>query len=59
MRGWGGGGWGGGSGPPYQFSKKGALIGPPFLEGVTLPGGCKFYIKNKLKSEIFNDEKSL
>ena len=22
-------------------------------------GGCNFYIKNKLKSEIFNDKKSL
>ena len=27
-------------------------------EGWPLPGGCS-YIKNKLKSEIFNDKKSL
>ena len=26
---------------------------------VTLAGGCSFYIKNKLKYEIFNDKKSI
>ena len=47
--------------PPTKFSKSGeGLTGSHFLEdiagkeGVTLfKGGCSFYIKNKLKSEIF------
>ena len=29
-----------------------------FQEGVG-GGGCNFHVKNKLKSEIFNDKKSL
>ena len=29
------------------------------LEGVIFSGGCNFNIKNKLKSEIFNDKKNL
>ena len=35
------------------------LEGIAGIEGVTFSGGggCKFYIKNKLKSEIFNDKK--
>ena len=48
--------WGGG----------GALPGPQLLEGVTgkepvpfFKGGCAFHIKNKLKSEIFIDQKRL
>ena len=39
---------------------------PQLLEGVTgkegvpfFQGGCTFHIKNKLKSEIFKDQKSL
>ena len=42
------------------------LTGSQFLEGVVeekggylFQGGCSFYIKNKLKCEIFNDNKSL
>ena len=40
------------------------MTGPEFLDegcwesgGLIFSGGCKFYIKNKLKSEIFNDKK--
>ena len=39
--------------PPTKFSKRGALTGSQFLKGV-----CSFYIKNKLKSEIFNGKKN-
>ena len=49
-----------------QVFKKGGLTGPQLLEGVAgkeggdfFQGGCNFHIKNKLKSEIFNDKKSL
>ena len=42
------------------------LTGPQLLEGVGgkvggdfFQGGCNFYIKDKLKSEIFSDKKSL
>ena len=59
----------GGVDPPTKFSKKGGLIGPQLLEescrerGMTFfrggGRGCNFYIKNKLKSEIFNYKKSL
>ena len=42
----------------------GGLTGPQFLEGGCwerggdfFQGGCNFYIKDKLKSEIFNDKK--
>ena len=55
--------------PPTKFSKKsggGGFTGSQFLEGgcwerggSLLSGGCSFYIKNKIKSEIFNDGKSL
>ena len=46
--------------PPTKFSKRGALTGSQFLEGVTFfQGDCNFHIKNKLKSEIFNDKKCL
>ena len=44
----------------------GGLPGPQLLEGVTgkepvpfFKGGCAFHIKNKLKSEIFIDQKRL
>ena len=47
-----------------QIFKKGGLTGPQLLEGVAgkeecdfFQGGCYFHIKNKLKSEIFNDKK--
>ena len=39
---------------------RGSLLGK---KGMTFfggkGGGCSFYIKNKIKSEIFNDKKSL
>ena len=59
----GGGGW-----ASNQVFKKGGLTGSQLSEGdgrerggVTFfQGGCNFHIKiNKLKSEIFNDKKSL
>ena len=57
---------GGGVETPTKFSKRGGLTGPQLLEGVAgkeggdfFQGGCNFHIKNKLKSEIFNDKKSL
>ena len=42
--------------PPFLLGGKGEGL----KEGVTFSRerGCKFYIKNKLKSEIFNDKKS-
>ena len=52
---------------PTKFSKWGTFTGPQHLEGVAGKeggeffqggGGCSFYIQNKPKSEIFNDEKS-
>ena len=50
----------------YIFKREGYLTGSPFLVegcwergGWPFSGGCIFYIKSKLKSEIFNDEKSL
>ena len=60
----------GGGGLNLQLNfQKGCLIGPQLLEGIAgkegMPffrGGredCNFHIKNKLKSEIFNDKKSL
>ena len=61
------GGKGGGVQPPTKFSKRGGLDrtstsgggcwergGVTFFRG----GGCNFHIK-KLKSEVFNDKKSL
>ena len=54
------GGGGGGVELPAKFSKRGILTGPQLLEGGDFfQGGCNFHIKNKLKSEIFNDKKSL
>ena len=53
---------------PTQFSKMGGgdLTGPQFLEegcwergGDFFQGGCNFYIKNELRSEIFDNKKSL
>ena len=56
----------GGAEPPTKFSKRGGLTGSQFLKGscwergVTFfIGGCSFYMKNKLESEIFNNKKSL
>ena len=52
----------------YQiFNKVGrGLTGSQFLEGVCwerrgwlFQGSCSFYVKNKLKSEIFYDKRSL
>ena len=44
----------------------GGLTGPQLLKGVAgkeggdfFQGGCNFHISNKLKSETFNDKKSL
>ena len=61
----GGGGWGGGE-PKTKLSKGRGLKGSQSLKGDCwkrggdfFQGGCSFYIKNKLKPEIFNDEKSL
>ena len=66
---WGAGAWGGG-GTSYQVFKKGALdrtlisrgrwvgkkeVGDLFEVGGG--GGCGFYMKTKLKSEIFNEKK--
>ena len=53
--------------PPTQISKRGGgLTGPQLLkggagkeEGDFFQGGCNFHISNKLKSETFNDKKSL
>ena len=59
---------GGGVESPTKYSKRGGgLVESQFLEGVAgkegddfFQGkGCSFYIKNKLKSEIFNNKKSL
>ena len=59
-------GEGGGVEPPTKFSERGGLTGPPLLVVVTgkegsdfFQGGCAFHIKNKLKSEIFDDKKRL
>ena len=50
-----GGGRGGGVEPPTQFLKRGGLDRNSIFRR-----GSSFYIKkNKLKSEIFNDKKSL
>ena len=49
-----------------SFSKRRALTGPQLLQGVAgkegvtfFRGGCNFHQKKKLKSEIFNEKKSL
>ena len=56
----------GGVEPPTKFSKRGSLTGPQLLErgcwergGDFFQEGLQFSDKNKLKSEIFNDKKSL
>ena len=50
----------------YQLFKDGGLTGSQFLEegwwergGWLSEGGCSFYIKSKLKSEIFNEKKKI
>ena len=60
---------GAGVAPPTKFPKKrgagGVVTGSQFLERGCweregdFQGGCSFYIKNKLKSEIFNDKNVL
>ena len=57
----GGGGWA----SNQIFKKGGGLTEPQLLERDSwereddfVHGGCDFHIKNKLKSEIFNDKKS-
>ena len=45
--------------PPTKFSKREGLRWPQILEGDDFfQGGSNCHIKNKLKSEIFNDENS-
>ena len=59
--------WRGKVEPPTKFSKRGGLTGPQLLEGGCWKEGVKFFkggggalfTKKKLKSEIFNDKKSL
>ena len=63
-------GWGGGWASDQNFKKRGGLTGSQFLEEVGgkeksdfFQGaggrrvGCSFFIKNKLKSLVFNDRK--
>ena len=52
--------------PPTKFSKTKDGTESQYLEGGCwerggwpLPEGCSYYIKNKTKSEIFNDRRSL
>ena len=53
---------GGGVEPPIRFLKRwGGLTGSQFLEGVCwergvtfFRRGCNFYVRNKLKSDLFN-----
>ena len=62
----GGGGEGEGGWTSYQIFKKGGLDTTLIFKGglvrkraVTFSRGvCNFYVKNKLKSDIFNDKKS-
>ena len=62
-----GGGGGGGVEPQTKFPKKMGLTEPHLLEVVAEKersdffqnSWCNFHIKNKLKSEIFNDKESL
>ena len=49
-----------------NIQKEGGLTRSQFLEGDCweregdfFQGGCSFYLKNKLKSEIFNDRKKV
>ena len=53
----GGGGGGGEVEPPTKFSKRGGLTESQFLKVGCLERGGD--LKNKLKSEIFNNKKSL
>ena len=54
-------GGGGGVWASNQIFEKGGLTGPQLSEGGCWERGegCNFHIKNKWKSEIFNDKKSL
>ena len=59
-------GGGGGVETPTKFSKRGGFTGSQFLEvgcwergGDFFQVGCSFYIKDKLKSEIIIEKKSL
>ena len=45
--------------PPTKFSKIGGLTGPQLLGGGGGGGGGSNFHINKLKSEMFNDKKSL
>ena len=52
--------------PPTKFPKWGLDKTSAFRGGLLrkrrmsfFRGGCNFHVKNKLKSEIFNDKKSL
>ena len=59
------GGGGGGIELPTKFSKKWGLVGPELLErvggkeGITFFTGAMQFSHKKLKSEIFNNKKSL
>ena len=50
---------GGGWASNQIFKKGGADKTSTFRRGDFFQGGCNFHIKNKLKSEKFNDKKSL
>ena len=50
---------GGGWASNQIFKKGGADKTSTFRGGGFFQGGCNFHIKNKLKSEKFNDKKSL
>ena len=58
---------GGGGEPPTKFSKRRGGLDRALIfsggcwgrGGDLFEGGCNFYIKHKLKSEIFNDKKRL
>ena len=67
LQGGGGGGWGLSLQLNFQKGEASGLTGPQLLEGgcwergglLFSGGGCNCHIKNKLKSEIFNDKKNL
>ena len=52
-------GVGGGGLASSTIFRKGGLDRTETFRGDFFQGGCNFHIKNKLKSEIFNDRKSL
>ena len=54
-----GGGWGGGGLTASQSSEKRGFPGKDGDFVQEAGRGCSSYIKNKLKSEIFNDKKGL